>query len=74
MYEKMKRSIAIIITIAAIVLIVPIMFSGVEPPVSVKAAATWPMTSEIEGKIPPASTAAAVPPMSRNQSKVVRKL
>jgi len=64
MYEKMNKSVAIIITITAMVLMVPIIFPVLEPP-SVKAEATWPMTSEIDGKIPPASTAARVPKINR---------
>ena len=62
-------------TIAAIVLIVDKMLGFVsEPSVGVKAAATWPITSEIDGKMPPARIAASVPPTSKNLSNPVIKV
>ena len=65
-------------TIAAMVLIVVRMsgFAAATAPTAppaggVKAAATWPITREIDGKIAPARIAASVPLMSKNLSKPV---
>jgi len=60
----MNKSNAISITNTAIKLIVSLILVGLEP-LFVKADATWPITKEIDGKIPPADTAASVPPINR---------
>ena len=67
MYAKIKRLSAMRLTIAAIIVIVcsnPLL-SELDASLPLNAAATLPITSEIEGRMAPARTEASVPKNSR---------
>lgn len=76
MYENTNRHKAIRATIEAMTVIVCRMFvfpsSGDVSSLPLNAAATFPITSEIEGRIAPARTEARVPKPSRHLSSVLR--
>lgn len=73
MYEKINKAVAIKITYEAIAFIVSIM-SVLSVSVPEKAAATFPMTRDMEGRIIPAIIAENVPKNNKTLSQPVMYL